>query len=178
MASLAELLAPESKASPEQGTERLREEAAHAEANAAPTAAPAPVCIEHASNHRPAPAQAEPRSEAAANACPCGCNSEEALGQFDQMPDEELLYDLADLFKVFSDTTRIKILYSLMGSERAVGDIAEIIGATQSAVSHQLRTLKQAHLVKFRRDGKSVLYSLADDHVFTMLAQGMTHICE
>lgn len=130
----------------------------------------------------PASAHAEPLAnaaqEAAAHACPCGCNREETLGSFDQMPDEELLYDLADLFKVFSDTTRIKILYSLMESERAVGDIAEIIGATQSAVSHQLRTLKQAHLVKFRRDGKNVLYSLADSHVFTMLAQGMTHICE
>ena len=94
------------------------------------------------------------------------------------MPDEELLYDLADLFKVFADTTRIKILYALMGRELAVGDIADIIGATQSAVSHQLRTLKQAHLVKFQRDGKNVIYSLSDDHVYTMLAQGMTHICE
>lgn len=94
------------------------------------------------------------------------------------MPDEELLYDLADLFKVFGDTTRIKILYALMGKELCVADIAELIGATQSAVSHQLRTLKQAHLVKFQRDGKSVIYSLADDHVHTMLAQGLTHICE
>lgn len=100
------------------------------------------------------------------------------MGAFDTMPEEELLYDLADLFKIFADTTRIKILYSLMGSEQSVGDIAETIGATQSAVSHQLRTLKQGHLVKFRRDGKSVMYSLADDHVYTMLAQGMTHICE
>ena len=94
------------------------------------------------------------------------------------MPDEELLYDLADLFKVFGDTTRIKILYALMGTERCVADIAELIGATQSAVSHQLRTLKQARLVKFQRDGKNVIYSLSDDHVYTMLAQGMTHICE
>lgn len=94
------------------------------------------------------------------------------------MPDEEILYDLADLFKVFSDTTRIKILYSLMGGEQRVADIAEAIGATQSAVSHQLRILKTARLVKFQRDGKSVLYSLADDHVYTMLAQGMSHICE
>ena len=94
------------------------------------------------------------------------------------MPDEEILYDLADLFKVFSDTTRIKILYSLMTGERRVADIADTIGATQSAVSHQLRILKTARLVKFQRDGKNVLYSLADDHVHTMLAQGMTHICE
>lgn len=95
-----------------------------------------------------------------------------------EMPDEELLYDLADLFKTFGDTTRIKILYALMGRELCVADLAELIGATQSAVSHQLRTLKQARLVKFQRDGKNVIYSLSDDHVFTMIAQGMTHICE
>ena len=94
------------------------------------------------------------------------------------MPDEELLYDLADLFKVFSDTTRIKILYSLMRGELCVADIAESVGASQSAVSHQLRILKAARLVKFQRDGKNVLYSLSDDHVHTVLAQGMTHICE
>lgn len=98
--------------------------------------------------------------------------------QIESMPDEELLYDLADLFKVFGDTTRIKILYALMGQELCVADIADLIGATQSAVSHQLRTLKQAHLIKFQRDGKSVIYSLSDDHVYTMLAQGMSHICE
>ncbi|WP_186365841.1 ArsR/SmtB family transcription factor [Enorma burkinafasonensis] len=94
------------------------------------------------------------------------------------MPDEELLYDLADLFKTFSDTTRIKILYALYDGPRSVGDIAETIGATQSAVSHQLRILKQARLVRFDRDGRSLIYSLADDHVHTMLAQGMSHICE
>lgn len=111
-------------------------------------------------------------------ACPCGRNREETSCLFDEMPDEELLYDLADLFKVFADTTRIKILYALMGHSRCVADIAEIVGATQSAVSHQLRTLKQARLVKFQRDGKNVIYSLSDNHVYTMLAQGMTHICE
>lgn len=97
---------------------------------------------------------------------------------FETMPDEELLYDLADLFKVFADTTRIKILYALMEESRCVADVAEIIGATQSAVSHQLRILKQAHLVRFQRDGKNIIYSLADDHVYTMLAQGLNHICE
>lgn len=111
----------------------------------------------------------------------CACGSAEHISP-DQLPealpDEELLYDLADLFKVFGDTTRIKILYALMGTERCVADIAELIGATQSAVSHQLRTLKQARLVRFQRDGKNVIYSLSDDHVYTMLAQGMTHICE
>lgn len=94
------------------------------------------------------------------------------------MPDEELLYELADLFKVFGDTTRIKILYALMEQDLCVADLAEIIGASQSAVSHQLRTLKQARLVKFQRDGKNVIYSLSDEHVYTVLAQGMTHICE
>ncbi len=109
--------------------------------------------------------------------CACGCEGV-SRGMALDMPDEELLYDLADLFKVFADTTRIKILYALMGRELSVGDLAEVIGATQSAVSHQLRTLKQAHLVKFQRDGKNVIYSLSDDHVYTMIAQGMTHICE
>ena len=102
---------------------------------------------------------------------PTSCSPED-------LPDEELLYDLADLFKVFSDTTRIKILYALMGRELCVADIAEATETSQSAVSHQLRTLKQAHLVKFRRDGRNILYSLADDHVYTMLNQGMSHICE
>ena len=112
----------------------------------------------------------------------CGLNAdtpERALDDAtESLPEEELLYDLADLFKVFSDTTRIKILYALMGTELCVADIAAIVGATQSAVSHQLRTLKQAHLVKFKREGKNVRYSLSDDHVHTMLAQGMNHICE
>lgn len=96
----------------------------------------------------------------------------------EDLPDEELLYDLADLFKVFSDTTRIKILYALMGRELCVADIAEATSTSQSAVSHQLRILKQSHLVKFRRDGRNINYSLADDHVYTMLNQGMSHICE
>ena len=104
-------------------------------------------------------------------------DSEDLTG-IDQMPDEELLYELADLFKVFGDTTRIKILYALMDKDLRVQDIADLRGATQSAESHQLRTLKQARLVKFQREGKNVIYSLSDDHVHTMLAQGMTHICE
>ena len=93
-------------------------------------------------------------------------------------PDEELLYDLADLFKVFSDTTRIKILFTLMGRDLCVADIADETDTTQSAVSHQLRTLKQAHLVKFVRDGRNIVYALADDHVYTMLNVGLNHICE
>lgn len=107
----------------------------------------------------------------------CGCATGASPAP-ECMPDEELLYDLADLFKAFADTTRIRILYALMGQDRCVADIAEIIGVSQSAVSHQLRTLKQARLVKFQRDGKNIIYSLSDDHVYTMLAQGMTHICE
>ena len=107
-----------------------------------------------------------------------GCVASTEGCMFDQMPNEEMLYDLADLFKVFADTTRIKILFALMGRELCVAHIAEMVNATQSAVSHQLRILKQAHLVKFQRDGKNINYSLADDHVYTMLAQGMTHICE
>ncbi len=95
-----------------------------------------------------------------------------------RMPDEEELYDLAELFKVFGDSTRIKILYVLLESEMCVCDIAAILGMTQSAISHQLRVLKQSQLVKFRREGKSVMYSLSDDHVHTIIAQGMEHIEE
>ena len=92
--------------------------------------------------------------------------------------DEDALFEMAELFKVFGDSTRIRILYALFQSELSVTDICEELGMSISAVSHQLRTLKQAHLVKFQRDGKNVIYSLSDDHVYTMIAQGMTHICE
>ena len=94
------------------------------------------------------------------------------------MPETEKLYDLADLFKVFGDTTRIKILYCLFEAEMCVCDIAQLLSMTQSAISHQLKVLKQAQLVKYRRDGKTVFYSLADDHVRSIIAQGMEHICE
>ena len=96
----------------------------------------------------------------------------------EEMPDEELLYDLAELYKVFGDSTRIKILYSLFESELCVCDIAQLLEMSVSAISHQLRILKQAQLVRFRREGKTVFYSLADDHVRTILGQGMDHICE
>ncbi len=96
----------------------------------------------------------------------------------EKMPQEEVLYDLAELFKVFGDSTRIKILYVLFESEMCVCDIAQILNMTQSAISHQLRVLKQAQLVKFRRSGKTVFYSLADDHVRTIINQGIDHICE
>ena len=94
------------------------------------------------------------------------------------MPDEEDLYDLAELFKLFGDTTRIRILYVLFESEMCVCDIAELLRMTQSAISHQLRLLKQFKLVKNRRDGKTVYYSLADDHVRSIIGQGMEHIKE
>ena len=94
------------------------------------------------------------------------------------MPDEERLYDLAELFKVFGDTTRIRILYVLFEAEMCVCDIAELLNMTQSAISHQLRVLKQARLVRSRREGKTVFYSLDDDHVRTVIGQGMEHIEE
>ncbi len=94
------------------------------------------------------------------------------------MPAEEKLYDLAELFKVFGDSTRIKILYVLFEKEMCVCDIAELLNMTQSAISHQLRVLKQSRLVKFRREGKTVYYSLADAHVHAIINQGMEHIDE
>lgn len=94
------------------------------------------------------------------------------------MPREELLYDLAELYKVFGDSTRIKILFALYEGEMCVCGIAELLGMTQSAISHQLRVLKTAKLVKFRKDGKTVYYSLSDDHIFKILGQGLEHIAE
>ena len=93
-------------------------------------------------------------------------------------PNAELLDDLAELYKIFGDSTRIKILYTLFTEERGVGDIARLLGMTMSAISHQLRILKQARLVKPRREGKMVYYALADDHVRTIFAQGLAHILE
>ena len=95
-----------------------------------------------------------------------------------EMPPEEDLYDLADFFKVFADTTRIKILYVLLKQEMCVCDIAQSLEMTQSAISHQLRILKQMDLVKNRRDGKTIYYSLADNHIVSILSQGMDHINE
>lgn len=111
----------------------------------------------------------------------CGflCVHEHTVEQvLKEMPGDEHLYDLAELFKVFGDSTRIKILYALFEAELCVCDIAQLLSLTQSAVSHQLRVLKNARLVKPRRDGKTVFYSLADDHVRKIIAQGMEHIEE
>ena len=95
-----------------------------------------------------------------------------------QMPPEEELYDLAELFKVFGDSTRIRILFVLFEAEVCVCDLAEALHMTQSAISHQLRVLKQMALVKNRREGKTVFYSLSDGHISTILSQGMEHIEE
>ena len=94
------------------------------------------------------------------------------------LPPTEQLYELAELFRIFGDTTRIRILYVLFESEVCVCDIARLLDMTVSAISHQLRILKSAGLVRFRRDGKTVYYTLADDHVKTVLAQGMEHVTE
>ena len=94
------------------------------------------------------------------------------------MPDDEVLYELADLFRVFGDSTRIKILYALRDNELCVQDIANAVQLSQSAVSHQLRVLKDSKLVRFRREGKTVYYALDDDHVRSILSLGMDHIEE
>ncbi len=95
-----------------------------------------------------------------------------------QMPQDETLYELADFFKVFGDSTRIKILYALFSSEMCVQDLADGLKMNQSAISHQLRILKQAGLVKYHKDGKFVVYSLDDDHVTQIIGQGMAHLHE
>lgn len=96
----------------------------------------------------------------------------------DEQPPDEILYELAELFKVFGDSTRIRILYVLFENELCVGDIAELLNMSQSSVSHQLRILKDAKLVKFRREGKSIYYALDDDHVYHIIEMGMEHVEE
>ena len=111
----------------------------------------------------------------------CGflCVHENVVAQvLRELPDDETLYDLAEVFKVFGDSTRIKILYARFEAELCVCDIAQLLGLSQSAVSHQLRVLKATRLVKPRRDGKTVFYSLDDDHVRKIIAQGMEHVSE
>jgi len=111
--------------------------------------------------------------------CDCEVIHEDIVEQVKaEMIAEETLYDLAELFKVFGDSTRIKILWALDEAEMCVCDIAVLLNMTQSAISHQLRVLKQAKLVKNRRDGKVVYYSLDDDHVKQIFKQGLTHINE
>ena len=111
----------------------------------------------------------------------CDCNEihEDLLKIVnDTMPEETELYDLAELFKVFGDSTRIRILFVLFEAEVCVCDLAKVLNMTQSAISHQLRILKANKLVNSRREGKSVFYSLADGHVRTIIAQGREHIEE
>lgn len=96
----------------------------------------------------------------------------------ESMPEEELLYDLSEFYKVFGDSTRVRILYALFESEMCVYDISLLLNMSISAISHQLRILKQSRLVKFRREGRTVFYSLADDHVRTIIDQGIEHLSE
>lgn len=111
--------------------------------------------------------------------CECIQIHEDIIQKVDEvMPDEESLYDLADFFKVFADSTRIKILYALLQTPMCVCDISQVLNVSQSAVSHQLRMLKQMKLVKFKREGKTIFYSLSDNHIENILNQGMEHIAE
>lgn len=111
--------------------------------------------------------------------CNCTVIHEDIIDKVkDLMPTEENLYDLAELFKVFGDTTRIKILCALFEAEMCVCDIAALLNMTQSAISHQLRALKQARLVKYRKEGKVVFYSLDDDHVQSIFSLGLVHVNE
>jgi len=118
-------------------------------------------------------------SERPIESCSFLCVHEDVVEKVQRnLPEIQQLLQLADLFKNFGDGTRVRILYVLLEAEVCVCDLATLLGMTQSAVSHQLRILKAARLIKARRDGKAVFYSLADDHVATLLRQGMEHICE
>lgn len=111
--------------------------------------------------------------------CDCHAMHQDIIdGVKKHMPEEEELYDLAELFKVFGDTTRVKILYALFASEMCVCDIACLLNMRQSAISHQLRVLKQVRLVKYRKCGKVVYYSLDDEHIKNIFDQGLSHITE
>lgn len=111
--------------------------------------------------------------------CEIVCTHEDIIQKVKtSMTDEQKLRDLADLFKLFGDATRVRILSALLQSEMCVCDLAELLGMSQSAISHQLRVLKQGKLVKNRREGKTVFYSLDDNHIGTIINQGMEHIME
>jgi ArsR family transcriptional regulator len=113
------------------------------------------------------------------DSCSCSVIHQDIIDKVkDHIPEEETLYDLSDLFKVFGDTTRIKILCALFQAEMCVCDIAALLNMTQSAISHQLRVLKQARIVKYRKDGKVVYYSLEDEHIKGIFNQGLDHISE
>ncbi len=111
----------------------------------------------------------------------CDCSSiheDVVMAVRKNMPDEDKLIDLADVFKIFSDSTRVKILYALIQAEMCVCDISALLGMSKSSVSHQLRILKQSNLVKYRKDGRIIYYSLADEHVESIFNEGMVHISE
>ena len=111
--------------------------------------------------------------------CDCTVIHEEVVARVrGEMPDDGILLDLADTFKLFSDSTRLKILYALMQAEMCVCDISVLLGMSKASVSHQLRVLKQSNLVKYRKAGRVIYYSLADDHVRTICSQGMDHVLE
>ena len=118
-------------------------------------------------------------NEAGETCCEVECVHGDVVEQVrSKLPEDDTLYELAELFRVFGDPTRVKILCSLFEAELCVCDLSRLIGMSQSAVSHQLRTLRSSKLVRFRRDGKTVYYSLADDHVRTLIGNGMEHILE
>ena len=111
--------------------------------------------------------------------CDDTCPHQDILSRVQRaIPDEDTLYDLTELFRIFGDSTRVRILYVLFESEMCVCDIAQLLNMNQSAISHQLKILKQSRLVKSRREGKAVFYSLADGHVRTIINQGLEHIEE
>ena len=113
------------------------------------------------------------------DSCFCNIIHEDLVTEVkDRLPDDEILYDLAEFFKVFGDSTRIKIICSLFENEMCVCDLAALLGVTQSAISHQLRTLKAARLVRYRREGKVVYYSLDDEHIKHIFDEGLRHITE
>ncbi len=109
--------------------------------------------------------------------CGCAAHDEQAVQRvLESMPEEDLLYDLADFFKVLGDSTRVRILMALDRSELCVCDLAQVLGMTKSAVSHQLRALRQARLVRYRKEGKNVFYSPDDDHVRAVMEMALTHL--
>ncbi|MBQ8825925.1 MAG: helix-turn-helix transcriptional regulator [Oscillospiraceae bacterium] len=119
------------------------------------------------------------QADIAADRCADECVHSDIVNEVGgKLPDDEILYDLAELFKVFGDSTRVRIICALFESEMCVCDIAAVLNMTQSAISHQLRVLKQARLVKYRREGKTVYYSLADEHIKTIFDQAFEHITE
>lgn len=111
--------------------------------------------------------------------CQCECLHEDKISFVkNKLPNEEILYDISELFKVFGDSTRTNILAALFESELCVCDLGSLLNMTKSAISHQLRILRQAKLVKFRKSGKEVFYSLADEHVKEIFAMAIEHVCE